>query len=100
MADLVIWLFAILLKSKNKSIYNVGSSKEISMYELANKVTNAANNYHGKIKVLNESNYLTSDYYIPNNYKIINELGVKENYTLDESIKRTIEWNLSIGVKK
>ena len=99
MADLVIWLFAILLKSKNKSIYNVGSSKEISIYELANKVANAANNYYGKIKVLNESNYLTSDYYIPNNYKIINELGVKENYTLDNAIKRTLEWNITNGGK-
>lgn len=100
-ADLVIWLFTILLNSSNKSIYNVGSSKEISITNLAKKVAKSVNNYTGNIKILKESNYnYPTPKYIPDNTKIINELGVKENYTLDESIKRTIEWNLSIGVKK
>lgn len=96
MADLVIWLFSILLNSNDKSIYNVGSSKEISIYDLAKKVSNLVINYTGNIEVLTKANYsYPTPKYIPDNTKIINELGVKENYTLDESIKRTIEWNLN-----
>lgn len=93
-ADLVIWLLAILLKSENKSIYNVGSRNGISIYDLAKKV----NNYTGKVDILTKSNYnYPTPKYIPNNKKIIKELGVKENYTLDEAIKRTIDWNLTQG---
>lgn len=93
-ADLVIWLFTILLNSKDKSVYNVGSANEISIYDLAKKVSKQANNYIGKIKVLTKPNYnLPTPKYIPDNKKIINELKIKENYTLDEAIKRTIEWN-------
>ena len=100
-ADLVIWLFTILLNSENKSIYNVGASKEVSITNLAKKVAKSVNNYTGNIKILKEANYnYPTPKYIPDNTKIINELGVKENYTLDNAIKRTIEWNLSIGVKK
>ena len=93
-ADLVIWLFTILLNSKNKSIYNVGSSKEISITNLAKKVAKSVNNYTGNIKILKESNYnYPTPKYIPDNSKIIEELKIKENYTLDNAIKRTIEWN-------
>ena len=96
-ADLVIWLLAILLKSENKSIYNVGGRNGISIYDLAKKVSKQVNNYTGKVDILTKSNYnYPTPKYIPNNKKIIKELGVKENYTLDEAIKRTIEWNLII----
>ena len=96
-ADLVIWLLAILLKSKNKSIYNIGGRNGISIYDLAKKVSKQVNNYTGKVDILTKSNYnYPTPKYIPNNKKIIKELGVKENYTLDEAIKRTIEWNLII----
>ena len=94
-ADLVIWLFTVLLNSKDKSIYNVGSSKEISIYNLAKKVSKSVNDYTGNIKVLTEANYnYPTPKYIPDNTKIIDELRVQENYTLDNAIKRTIKWNL------
>lgn len=65
----------------------------ISIYDLAKKVSKQVNNYTGKIKILTEANYnYPTPKYIPNNEKIIKELGVKENYTLDEAIKRTIEY--------
>lgn len=96
-ADLVIWLLVILLKSKNKSIYNVGGGDGISIYDLAKKVSKQVNNYTGKVDILTKSNYnYPTPKYIPNNKKIIKEFGVKENYTLDEAIKRTIDWNLTL----
>ncbi|PPS21347.1 NAD-dependent epimerase/dehydratase family protein [Brachyspira murdochii] len=100
-ADLVIWLFTILLNSENRSVYNVGSSYEISIYDLAKKVSNLGINYTGNIEILTKPNYnYPTPKYIPDNSKIIEGLKVKENYTLDESINRTMEWNLSIGATK
>ena len=84
---------AILLKSENKSIYNVGGRNGISIYDLAKKVSKQVNNYTGKVDILTKSNYnYPTPKYIPNNKKIIKELGVKENYTLEAAIKRTIEY--------
>lgn len=94
-ADLVIWLLTMLLNANNKSIYNVGSSNEISIYNLAKKVSNCVKGYNKDIKILTEPNYdMPAPKYIPNNTKIIKELNVKENFDLDNSIKRTINWNL------
>ena len=65
----------------------------ISIYDLAIKVSKQVNNYTGKIDILTKSNYnYPTPKYMPNNDKIIKELGVKENYTLEEAIKRTIEY--------
>ena len=92
-ADLVIWLLTILLKSKNKSIYNVGGGGGISIYDLAKKVAKQNNNYTGEIKVLGKTNIgVAPERYVPDISKIIKELGVKENYTLEAAIKRTIEY--------
>ncbi|PLV64760.1 NAD-dependent epimerase/dehydratase family protein [Brachyspira pilosicoli] len=98
MADLVLWLLVILLESENNSIYNVGSNIPISIFNLAEKVVSCVNNYNGKIKVLTEVDESVDPHrYIPNNDKIKNELKLKENYSLEESIKRTIKFYLNKG---
>ena len=99
-ADLIIWLLTMLLKANNKSIYNVGSSNEISIYNLAKKVSNCMKGYKKNINILTEPNYnKPTQKYIPNNTKIIKELYVKENFDLETSIKRTIKYNLDIKGK-
>ena len=51
------------------------------------------NNYTGEIKVLGKTNIgVAPERYVPDISKIIKELGVKENYTLEAAIKRTIEY--------
>ena len=70
-----------------------GGGDGISIYNLAKKVAKQVNNYTGKIKVLGETNFgVAPERYVPDTSKIIKELGVKENYTLEEAIKRTIEY--------
>lgn len=99
-ADLVIWLLTMLLNTNDKSIYNVGSSNEISIYNLAKKVSNCIKGYNKNIKILTKPNYdIPSPKYIPNNTKIIKELKVKENFDIETSIKRTIKYNLYIKGK-
>ncbi|MEI0528422.1 NAD(P)-dependent oxidoreductase [Brachyspira intermedia] len=100
MADLVYWLLSILINANTKTIYNVGSDIEISIYDLAKLVSNSINDYTGNIKILTKPDYtIPPERYIPDNTKIKKELNVKENYNLDYSIRRTIEWNIMNGEK-
>lgn len=92
-ADLILWLLTILLNSDNKEIYNVGSMKEISIYKLA-EIISSQFEYKTNIKVLSEGNIgIAPSVYLPDNRKIISALRVKENYTIEDMIKRTIFWN-------
>ena len=92
-SDLIIWLLTALLKSDSNEIYNVGSIKEISIFDLAQLVTNQFS-YETKINVLSKKNIgIAPSIYLPNNNKIISKLSVAENYSLENMIKRTIEWN-------
>ena len=96
MADAIYWLLEILLNSKDKSIYNVGASEPISILELAQKVASSVPNYNGDIKVLTKINENDKIHrYIPDNTKIKKELKVKENFTIDEAISKTIGFYLN-----
>ncbi|WP_300369654.1 NAD(P)-dependent oxidoreductase [Brachyspira sp.] len=93
-ADLIIWLMTSLLKSDSNEIYNIGSMKEISMFDLAKLVTKQFH-YEININVLSKKNIgIAPSIYLPDNNKIVSNLNVSENYSLENMIKRTIEWNI------
>ncbi|WP_240516683.1 hypothetical protein [Brachyspira sp. G79] len=82
-----------LLNSDSNEIYNIGSMKEISILDLALLVTKQFD-YKTDIKVLSKRDIgIAPSIYLPDNNKIISKLNVKENYTLENMIKRTIYWN-------
>lgn len=89
--DLCLWLLTILLRAKSSEIYNVGSDREISIKELALKV---AEHVPGtKVEILGEQKTEAKrNRYVPE-IKKANELGLKVNVTLDESIKKMIDFN-------
>jgi len=85
--DLAEWLLVILNKDKfNNSFYNIGSDVQISIIDLAEKVSKLSNK-DISVKVLNknDSNLLRS-VYVPSVLKIKNQLGVSEKICLDKSI--------------
>lgn len=91
-ADLMIWLWTILLNGRTNEIYNVGSEDPISVPDLAKTVieeSGSALNY--ETHKLPSDNALPTSY-IPSTQKAQKELGLKQNYSLSESIKRTIAW--------
>lgn len=93
-SDLIIWLITALLKSDGNEIYNVGSMKEISILDLAQLVAKQFS-YSTNINVLSKKNIgIAPSIYLPNNNKIVSKLNVSENYSLDNMIKRTIDWNI------
>lgn len=93
MGDLVIWLLTIMFNAQKGNSYNVGSDHEISILNLARLV--ASNFDDVKITTLKrQTSKKTSapNRYIPNISKAKKELGMKINITLDEAIKKTIEF--------
>ena len=85
-ADLIVWLFIILIKGKSGSIYNVGSNTEIAIDGLANKVVSLLNS-KSKVRVsslINKSNKM--NYYVPDISLAQKELNLDIWTSLDDSI--------------
>ena len=89
-ADMALWLWKILIDGNN-TVYNVGSDQEITTIELANTISEIF--YEEKRVVVMTQNTGNNESYIPDIEKIKNELSVKINYNLKDSIIKMINWN-------
>jgi dTDP-glucose 4,6-dehydratase len=92
-ADLVIWLWTILFRAKSCRPYNVGSEEGIDILTLANIV---AQMFQPELEVRVMQKRVPNrpvERYVPSTHRARNELDVKQIISLQESIKRTIEWN-------
>ena len=91
-ADLMCWLWTILLNGKADEDYNVGSEDAISISELATTVSECCPPAV-KCEILGKPDFnIPAPRYIPNTEKARKELGLKQSYSLTDSIKRTIQW--------
>jgi nucleoside-diphosphate-sugar epimerase/putative flippase GtrA len=91
-ADMVNWLLNILLKGKDKYAYNVGSSQAVSILELAQAVADSVN-YPLEIEVKKKAEPgQAACAYVPDTRLAEMELGLKQNLSLKESLKETINW--------
>lgn len=94
--DLAYWLWTILLKGKPGEAYNVGSEKEISLKELAKKIAEIYTELTGKkvdiiIKKQPEPGKIP-ERYVPSTEKAKKELGLKETVSLEEAIRKTLQF--------
>jgi dTDP-glucose 4,6-dehydratase/UDP-glucose 4-epimerase len=89
MADAWIWMLMLLIDSDN-DVYNVGSSKSISISELAIEIRDVLSPQK-KVKILgldqNVGNF-SRNIYVPNNDKVRNKLNVHEWTDRADGIKR------------
>jgi len=87
--DAWVWLLKLLLHADNE-IYNVGSSKSISIGELAIVVRNtlAAEKRVEFLGLTHEVGNFCRNTYIPNTDKICNKYGLHEWTTLSQGIKK------------
>jgi dTDP-glucose 4,6-dehydratase len=85
--DLVKWLMTLAENANPQCpVYNVASDKEVEIKELANIV---ANIFNVNIKS-SENGTAHVDRYIPSVKKADNELGLRNDYNLKESILTSI----------
>ena len=98
-ADLAIWLWTILLKGQPCTPYNVGSEESISIRHLAEMVAESL--APGAKVVIEKSSNLNApaSRYVPSTARARNELGLKTWISLEESIRRTAQWNQSTSAE-
>jgi len=91
--DLIIWLMRILISAPSGSTYNVGSSHEVLIEDLAGLVIKTLSS-KSKIAFLGGEGFNTSSSsrYIPSNDKVKKELGLEEYTSLEKAIKNTFLW--------
>jgi nucleoside-diphosphate-sugar epimerase len=95
MADLVIWLLTIFIRGQNRRIYNIGSENGISIAQLARTVAKCfGENYPVHFAQNPTASPLTAsaDRYIPSTQRAQRELGLKEYISLEDGLKRTIQF--------
>jgi len=93
-ADLMVWLWHILLRGENCRPYNVGSEDAINIVDLAGTV---AKHFipAPQINVLKKAvAKKQAERYVPSTKRACEELGLRQMVSLDEAIERTKEWNL------
>ncbi len=88
-ADLVVWLMQIMVFGKPARPYNVGSEEVISIAELAEKVADACN---VKVEIQSPKTGAKPARYVPSTKRAREELGLTNPISLDESIRKTLEW--------
>lgn len=101
-ADLTIALLKILLGGRAGRAYNVGSEDSISIRELAHRIV-AISGAAVEIKVMQPTQTKRSPArYVPDISRLRTELDYEPHYSLDESLKRTINWaqNVSLPTTK
>ncbi len=93
-ADLAVWLWTILVNGKNCKAYNVGSDQPISIAKLAEEIKRCFKK-ENEICILNPSN--KADFpsmYVPDLSMAMDELNLKLDFNISQSIEKTIAWHL------
>lgn len=89
--DLSQWLLKLLVSGKSGNAYNVGSDEQITIGDLANLIRDMVDpNLEVEITNISKNENLRNRY-VPQISKIRDELGVKVNYSLRESLLKVID---------
>lgn len=92
-ADLCIWLLRILESGQSGHAYNVGSEHPLSIRQLAGQVAEVAA-VETEIEVrLAANTQVLPPRYVPSTLKARQSLQLQEFTTLEESLRRTLQWN-------
>ena len=92
-ADLAAWLLRILFDGEDRRVYNVGSDRAMTIKEVAETVASSSrSSCRVEIKGKAISGAVVSRY-VPSVDRVKRELGVTESFSLDEAIRRTMQWH-------
>jgi nucleoside-diphosphate-sugar epimerase len=92
-ADLMVWLWTILLQGVSCRPYNVGSEAEIDIAGLALVVAKTLGTNAGVEIARPAVPGTPSERYVPSTVRAREELGLREHYGLEAAILRTAEWH-------
>ncbi|NCD70749.1 NAD-dependent epimerase/dehydratase family protein [Mucilaginibacter agri] len=98
-SDVAFWLLKILAQAKTGATYNLGGEEPISLHGLSKKITS---NFNNKIDVIIKSSKQPSTspvLSVPDITAIKRDIGVKQVFSLDKAISKTIEWHKTVNQK-
>ena len=95
-ADLAVWLWNILFRGHAGEIYNVGSSDEITIANLAKEITCEIS--PGADVTATKEVITEGDYYVPDVSYAQSELELSQTFTLREAIKKTSQYYATGGL--
>jgi nucleoside-diphosphate-sugar epimerase len=93
-ADLSIWLWTMLVKGKNQTVYNLGSEGEISIADLAEIIASGFNPVPQVIISKKAIEGTIPERYIPSTELARKDLGLEAWIPLKDAIQRTIHFYL------
>jgi dTDP-glucose 4,6-dehydratase len=91
-ADLTVWLWAVLSRGQAGRAYNVGSERPVSILELAQATAAAGGPGHGVVVEGGSPDAGAGDFFVPSTSRIRSELGVEEGISLEDGLRRTLDW--------
>jgi dTDP-glucose 4,6-dehydratase len=98
-ADMVAWLWAVLIKGHPGRAYNVGSEEILSIHSLAEKISSVFERTLPIAVQQAASPNAVASYYAPNTERVRQDLQLPAPIALDEAISRTRHWHTSVTPK-
>ncbi len=95
-ADLAVWLWTLLIKGEPARPYNVGSEQPINMLGLAEIIAREVGSCGIKVRGIAVPGTIP-ERYVPSTKRAREGLGLSENFTLPDMVRRTAAWHHSNG---
>lgn len=96
-ADLVIWLWHILIQGESCRPYNVGSEQEIAISSLAEMVAKAVDPEPVVQVAHDAATRVPPERYVPSVRRASVELGLEQTVALAEALRKTLSWHRTYG---
>jgi nucleoside-diphosphate-sugar epimerase len=93
-SDLAVILLNLMILGDSGAVYNIGSSKPISLIEIANKVKNSINSSIEIAIKSSKNQYSSTLFDVPDCLKAEKTVRFNPVYSFDEALRRTISWNI------
>jgi nucleoside-diphosphate-sugar epimerase len=91
-ADLAVWLWTLLIRGESAHPYNVGSEQPINMVGLAEIIAREVGSRGIEVKGASVPGK-TPERYVPLTKRAREGLGLTENFTIPEMVRRTAAWH-------
>jgi dTDP-glucose 4,6-dehydratase len=88
--DLVEWLFAILDRGERGWVYNVGSDRALSIFELAETVRRVLGSKNEIVVKGRPDNAVAPSVYVPSIVRARDDLGLDVKVSLEESVRKSV----------
>lgn len=96
-SDLALWLWTILLRAEGGTIWNVGSEVPITILKLAQLVADTAGGLSVEVRGRAAAGAAPS-WYVPSTRAACQQLGLRQNVSVEAALERTLAWHQSFLV--